>query len=87
MATGFTINKVDYGNAPASSQTFTFEYKKWDDPITSYVLISNSASVNTSGQLAAPLSVSGLTAGQLYYIRGSNNCTSPRDYFIQQVQL
>lgn len=85
MATGFTIEKVDYGNAPSGVQSFTFEFKLWN--ATSYNLINNNSLVNTDGTLLTPLPVSGLTAGQLYYIRGSANCDSPRNYFIQQVQL
>lgn len=85
MATSFTINKVEYANLPAGVQTWTFQYKRWD--ATSYILISNSASVNTDGTLGAPLPVTGLTAGQLYYILAYPNCSSPFETFIQQVQL
>lgn len=85
MATGFTLNAIDYANIPSGSQTWTFEFKLWN--ATSYTLISNSASVNTDGTLGVPLSVSGLTAGQLYYVRAHPNCSSPFDYFIQHVQL
>jgi hypothetical protein len=82
---GFTINSVEYGNAPAGLQNFTFEYKLFS--ASSWINISGSSAVNTDGTLAVPLPVTGLTAGQLYYIRGSANCNSPREYFIQQVQL
>lgn len=85
MATEFTLTAIDYANAPSSLQVWTFEYKLWN--ATSYTLISNSASVNTDGTLGTPLNVSGLTAGQLYYVRAYPNCSSPVDYFIQQVQL
>lgn len=85
MATEFTITKVDYANAPAGLQTFTFEYKL--ATATSWIILSSSSNVNTDGTLAVPIPVSGLTSGQLYLIRGSSNCESPRDYFIQQVQL
>jgi hypothetical protein len=84
MATSFTIIKTDFGNAPAAVQTMTFEYKLFS--ATSYILISNSALVNTDGTLLSPLTVSGLAAGQLYYIRAHSNCDSPPDFFIQQVQ-
>lgn len=84
MATSFTITSVDYANAPAALQTFSFWYKLFSD--TSWTLISNSASVNTDGTLGAPLNVAGLVAGQTYYIRGSANCESPVAYFIQTVQ-
>lgn len=84
MATQFTITSVDYANAPAALQVFSFWYKKALD--TAWTLISNSANVNTDGTLAAPLNVPGLTPGQLYYIRGASNCESPVSYFIQQVQ-
>lgn len=84
MATGFTIRTVDYGNTPAGLQTFTFEYKL--ATATSWIVLSSSSNVNTDGTLAVSIPVSGLTPGQAYLIRGSANCTSPRDYFIQMVQ-
>lgn len=84
MATGFTIEKVDYSNTPTGVLTWTFEFKLFS--ATSYTLISNSALVNTDGTLLSPLPVTGLTAGQLYYIRGSANCTSPVETFLQMVQ-
>lgn len=84
MATGFTITKVEYANTAAGLQTWTFEYKLFSDVM--YTLISSTASVNTDGTLDAPLSVGSLTAGQLYLIRASANCESPREYFYQQVQ-
>lgn len=84
MATELTITSVDYANAPAALQTFSFWYKLFSD--TSWTLISNSASVNTDGTLGAPLNVTGLTPDQTYYIRGVANCESPVAYFIQQVQ-
>lgn len=83
MATEITINSVDYGNAPAALQTFSFWYKKFSD--TGWTLISNSASVNTDGTLGAPLNVTGLTPATAYYIRGAANCESPVAYFIQMV--
>jgi hypothetical protein len=85
MATQFTITAIDYSNPPAGVQTWSFFYKLWS--ATSYTLISNSASVNTSGVLAIPLTVTGLTAGQLYYIEAYPNCSSPVEVFLQQVQL
>lgn len=85
MATSFTINKIDYGNAPSGSQTWTFEYKLFN--VATWTLISNSAAVNTDGSLVTPLTVSGLTAGQTYLVRASSNCESPREYFIQQISL
>lgn len=85
MATQINILKVEYANVPSGVQNWTFEYKLFS--ASSYTLISSSSAVNTDGTLASPLSVPGLTAGQLYYIRGSANCNSPREYFIQQAQL
>ena len=84
MATQFTITAVDYANAPAALQVFSFWYKLAS--ATSWTLISNSSNVNTDGTLAVPLVVTGLTPGQLYYIRGASNCESPTFYFLQQVQ-
>jgi hypothetical protein len=85
MATQFTITKVNYGNTPISTEVFTFQYKLWS--ATSYILISNTAVVNTDGTLVIPLTVTGLTAGQLYYIQAFPNCSSPVETFTQQVQL
>lgn len=87
MATAFTINKVDYANTPAAPQTWTFEYKLFSDPESAYTLISSSAAVDIAGNLAAPLTISGLIAGQLYYVRAHDNCSSPFLYFVQQIQL
>lgn len=85
MATSFTITKLDYANVPAGVQTWTLQYKLWN--ATSYTLISNSVSVNTDGTLGTPEPVTGLTAGQLYYVRAYPNCSSPFETFTQQVQL
>lgn len=85
MSTEFTIRSVDYANVPAALQNFRFEYKL--ATASSWILASASSGVNTDGTLAAPIPVSGLTAGQLYLIRGAATCNSPLEYFIQQVQL
>ena len=85
MATQITINSVDFPNDPSGTQTTTFEYKLWN--ATSWTLASNTQVVNTDGTLVAPLVISGLTAGQLYYVRWSNNCDSPPEYYIQSFQL
>lgn len=89
MATGFTVNKVFFGNTPAAVQNFSFYYKLWSDPESAYTLISASEPVNTDGTLQAspPLTVTGLTAGNLYYLKAANNCDSPVDFFVKPVQL
>lgn len=89
MATGFTIHAVDFGNTPSGVQNFSFFYKLWSDPESSYILISGSEPVNTNGTLQAspPLSVTGLVAGNLYYLKAVNNCNSPVDFFVKQIQL
>jgi hypothetical protein len=84
MATQFTISAVDYANAPAALQVFTFFFKKSTD--TSWTLISNAANVNTDGTLAVPLTVTGLTPGSVYYIQGYSNCESPIVAFMETVQ-
>lgn len=84
MATEITINAVDYANAPAAIQAFSFWFKI--STATSWTLISNSANVNTDGTLGAPLNVTGLAPNSVYYIRGAANCESPVSYFIEQVQ-
>ncbi len=89
MATGFTIEKIYFGNTPAAVQHFSFYYKLWSAPESSYILISGSTPVNIDGTIQAspPLHVTGLTAGQLYYLKAANNCNSPIDFFVKQVQL
>lgn len=85
MPTHITISKIDYSNTPSGSQTWTFEFKLFS--ATSWTLASNAQAVNTNGTLVVPLVISGLTAGQLYYVRSSANCNSPAEYYIQQIQL
>jgi hypothetical protein len=89
MATGFVIHTVDFGNTPSAVQDFSFYYKLWSDPDSSYILISASEPVNTNGTLQAspPLTVTGLVAGNLYYLKAVNNCDSAVDFFVKQVQL
>lgn len=86
---GFVINRVYFGNTPAGIQTFSFYYKLWSDPESAYVLISGSEPVNVDGTLQAspPLTVTGLTAGQLYDLKAANNCNSPIDFFVKAIQL
>lgn len=86
---GFCIHKVDFSNTPSGVQTFSFWYKLWSAPESSYILISASEPVNTNGTLQAspPVCITGLTSGQLYYLRAANNCSSPIEYFVQQIQL
>jgi hypothetical protein len=87
MATSFTINKLDFANTPSAPEVWTFEYKVYTNPDSSYILISNSSAVAVNGNLSVPLVVTGLTAGQLYYVRATNNCGSPPLRFIQQIKL
>jgi hypothetical protein len=89
MATGFILNKVDFGNTPAGVQTFAFFYKLWSQPDSSYITITGSVGVNPDGSINAspPLDVTGLTPGQLYYVKAENLCNSPIDYFIKPIQL
>lgn len=85
MANTVTITKVDYANTANAGQTWTFEYKLYN--ASSWTLGSNNKVVDANGNLAVPLALAALTTGQLYYIRSSNNCNSPAEYFIQQIQL
>lgn len=89
MPTGFVINKVDFGNTPSGVQNFSFYYKLWSAPESAYILITGSEPVNPDGTLQAspPLSVTSLTAGQLYYLKAVNNCNSPVDFFVKAIQL
>lgn len=84
MATSFTISAVNYANAATGIQTFTFYYKLYSASM--WILISNSASVNTDGTLGTPLVVDDLTPDQTYYIQGINNCESPAEPFVQPFQ-
>ena len=85
MATQINITGILWANTPSAPETTTFEYKLFSD--TSWTLVSNTAVVNTDGSLVVPLTINGLTAGQLYYVRWHNNCQSPPDFFIEQFQL
>lgn len=84
MAT-ITITKVDFANTANPSQVFTFEYKLFS--ASTWTLGSNNKTVDANGTLAIPLAISGLTAGQLYYVRAHNNCDSPPEYYTQAIQL
>ncbi len=80
----FTITKIDFANTAIGTQTFRFEYKLWSAPDSAYALIGTST-VNTAGTLTTPQVVTGLTPCTLYYIRSSNNCNSPREYYVQSL--
>jgi hypothetical protein len=84
MPTSFTITKIDYANTPTGAQTWSFFYKLFSDPDSSYILISSSAVVNTDGTLVSPLTVTGLTAGTVYIIKAVG-CGSPAAVWTQQV--
>lgn len=84
MAT-ITVTKVDFGNTATPGQTFRIEYKLFS--ASTWTLGSASKTVDADGNLSVPLAITGLTAGQLYYVRASNNCESPPEYYTQQVQL
>lgn len=88
MATGFVLDSVDFANEPDSTQSFTFEYKLFSDPESSYVVIDSGVSVDTDGTiLASPLpTVTGLSEGTVYFVRATNECTSPVEYYVQQIQ-
>jgi hypothetical protein len=80
MATEITISKINWGNSPTSAQTVTLEYKLRSS--SSWTVIDSGVNVDTDGDiLDSPLpSVSGLTEGELYYIRAYNECSSPIEY-------
>lgn len=81
MATSITISKINWGNPPDSIQSVTLEYKLWN--ASSWTLMASGVQVDIDGSiLDSPLpSATGLTEDELYYIRGSNECQSPLDYF------
>jgi hypothetical protein len=88
MATGFTLHKIDYANTPSGNQTWQFQYKLWSDPESAYVDIGTEL-VDVNGNILAspPLEVTGLTEGQLYYVKAMNLCDSPVDFFVISIQL
>lgn len=85
MSKTVTIPSIHWGNAPASAQTITLEYKLFS--ASSWTLIDSSVQVDTDGTiLDSPLpSVSGLNEGTVYLIKASNNCESPLEEFIQAI--
>jgi len=89
MADTITINSVNFPITPAAPIEMTFEYKRFDEPDSAYAVIESGVQVETDGSInASPLpTISGLDAGVLYYVRQSNDCDSPRDYFVKSVQL
>lgn len=89
MATEITIPSIDWGNPPLAVQSMTFQIKLWSDPESAYADFATGVQVDTDGTvLDSPLpSASGLTDGELYYVRAYNECSSPFDYFIMSVQL
>lgn len=80
MANEITISKINWGNSPSSAQTVTLEYKLWS--ALSWTVIDSGVNVDTDGDiLDSPLpNVTGLTEGELYYIRAYNECSSPIEY-------
>ncbi len=84
MATQITINAIQYTNTPSGPQVWSFYYKLFSQPDSAYILISNSASVATNGNLAVPLTVTGLTPGTVYIFQAVG-CGSPPDILTQQI--
>lgn len=82
MATQVTISKINWGNAPASASIVTLEYKLWSDG--GWTVIDSGVNVDTDGDITdSPLpTVTGLTPGELYYLRSYNECSSPLEYSI-----
>jgi hypothetical protein len=80
LATEITISAINWGNSPTSAQTVTLEYKLWSS--SSWTTIDSGVNVDTDGSiLDSPLpNVTGLTEGELYYIRAYNECSSPIEY-------
>lgn len=80
MATEITISAINWGNAPASAQTVTLEYKLWST--SSWTVIDSGVNVDTDGTITdSPLpNVTGLTPNELYYVRAYNECSSPIEY-------
>lgn len=86
MANTITITKINYANAAAPGQVWTYEYKLAS--ASTWTVASSNKVIGADGLLSTPLVISGLVTGSLYYVRASNNCTSPnRKYYTQQIQL
>ena len=83
---GFTIHKVDYGNPASGAQTWTIKWKLSTNP-GAYTTLSASALDDGSGNLITPLSVTGLTAGNLVYTQTTNNCESPAIIYQQSIPI
>lgn len=81
-----TINTIVYGNNAGGSQTWTIEYKEWNDG-GGFIQATNSAVASISGNINTPVVIVGLSAGMKYHVRVSNNCSSPTEYYIQEIQL
>lgn len=84
MAGTLRVPKVFYPQPVSGPQTFLIEYKLWSDPDSSYVVMEAAAVADVNGNISPAAEVTGLPSNELYYIRTSNNCQSPRNYYIQQ---
>jgi len=87
--TGFTysfsgdtlnITNIQFANAPSTPQVVTVQYKLHSS--SSYTLYSNAVNVAVNGTPSAAPSIA-LTAGQVYDIQISNNCSSPAAPYTQ----
>lgn len=87
MPTEIHITSIDYANSTTVPQVWTFEIKKQSDPDSAYAVVSNSAAVDVNGNLGVPVDIMGLTEGTNYLVRASNNCSSPKKYYITLIEL
>lgn len=79
------INNIALGNETNTNQVMTIERKLYNEPDSEYVVVSNNVLVGIDG--STTLSIPGLSSGARYHIRASNNCTEPKVYYVQSINL
>lgn len=80
----FSIPRLFFPQSVTAGQTFLIEIKKWDEPDSAYVVVEAAAVADANGNFSPAPTVYGLDPNTLYYVRTSNNCQSPRNYYIQE---
>ena len=70
------ITSVTLQEVPGVNQTFTFKYRKKDDPDVeaSYTTVTTTQVVNTAGVLQPKLTINNLPTGTWIVVRAINNC-------------
>lgn len=86
MATTYNVTKVNFATTPSAVQAIQVYYKVWNQPITSYTLVTT-VNFNTDGTPTAPVAITGLTSGQTYNIKGQGLCGSPVSVFEMTITM